>query len=79
MLNIRCFRQLEGKYKINSYVAGPGDCQNQSSENMMLRMEAVDFQLSKKTEIKGVNVGYLSVFVSLRNAQAYIVSTVRGK
>lgn len=41
----------------------PGGFQSQSSENIMFRMEVVDFKLSKKTEIKGVNKGYLSMFI----------------
>lgn len=44
ILNIRYFWHSEGKWQINNYIPGPGDFQSQSSENMMLRMEAVNFQ-----------------------------------
>ena len=62
VLNVRCFWQLGRKCQVSSYLPRPGDFQSQSSENMMFRMEVVSFQLSKKTEIKGVYVHYLSMF-----------------
>lgn len=62
-LNIRCFWQPEGKCQVNSYMPRPGGFQSQSSENIMFKMGVVDFKLSKKTEIKGVNMGYLSMLI----------------
>lgn len=72
--------QLEGKCQGNSYMPRPGDFQSQSSENMMFGMKVVVFQLSKKTEIKGVNVGYLSMFARHVKKYANIYSFhVRSK
>lgn len=65
ILNIRCFWHSKGKCEISNSVPGPGDFQSELSENMLLRMEVADIQLSKKTEIKGVDMGYLSMFTCL--------------
>ena len=64
ILNVRCFWQSERKCQVSSCMPRPGGFQSQSSENIVFRREVVDLELSKKTEIKGVNMGYLSMFLS---------------
>lgn len=75
ILNVKVHLAIEGNVKSTVLsVLGPGDFQSQSFENMMLRMEGVDFQLSKKTEIKGIDVSYPSMFTCHINKYANIYS-----
>ena len=42
--NVQCFWQSEGKCHVSSYMSRTGSFQSQSSENIMFRMEVVDFE-----------------------------------